>query len=581
MSLEVDYEVFEKYYASRPWLKFYDKKAKGASIDVPEEISIPEYPLYKILDDAYNKDPNHVALIFMGKKITYRELHEDSERFARVLLDKFNFKKGDRLALFLPNTPHFPVAFFGCIKLGGIIVPINPLSTAREIAYVVRTSGARILIALDLLKDHVEGALKEVEVDAVIYAGIEDYLPPLKAFIYKSFMKKVKAPIDRVKRFSFKELMKGVEAKAPRAEINPKEDLVALMYTGGTTGIPKGAMLTHHNVLSNLYQIDAWYFQGRTKNRFVGLLPWFHIYGLTTVLLFGIFNLGTVVAFPRLNLKEVLEAIQKYKLNVFHGVPTIYSLINAFPEVKKYNIKSIEACISGAAPLPAAVARKFEELTGGKLREGYGLTETSPVTHVNPIDGRYKYGSIGLPIPNTMAAIADPEKPIFLPPNQVGEIVVAGPQVMKGYYNMPEENKMAFFEKYGYRWFRTGDLGYMDEEGYFYVVDRKKDLIKYKGYSVYPREVEEVLYAHEAVLDAAVIGVPDEKVGERVKAFIVLKDAYKGKIKEEDIVNYLKDKLAEYKIPKEIEFRDSLPKSAAGKILRRVLREEEVKKLGK
>lgn len=567
-----DKEIFEKYILSKPWTKFYDE-------GTPTEIEIPEVPLHQFLDDAYKEAADHTALIFLGRRVSYGELHQYSERFGRALVERFGFEKGDKLAIYLPNCPQFVIAYYGAIKVGGIVTPMNPLYTAREVAYQLGNSGARILVALDLFKDNVEKALEEADVDAVIYTGVDDFLPGFKAFLYRAFKKKVKVVADNRKFFKFMELIGRYPADAPRADIDPVEDLVALMYTGGTTGLPKGAMLTHYNLVSNVYQIDSWLFRGRKKKDvFAGLLPWYHIYGQTAVLHSAIKSMSTIVVFPRFELKEVLEAIQKYHINVFHGVPTLYSLMISYDDIKKYDLSSIEACISGAAPLPRAVAENFEKLTGGKLREGYGLTETSPVTHVNPIFGKYKIGSIGLPVPNTLAAVADIDEDRFLPPNETGEIVVSGPQVMKGYYKMDEENRLVFFEKYGYRWFRTGDIGYYDEEGYFYVVDRKKDLIKYKGYSVYPREIEEVLYKHEAVQDAAVIGVPDEKVGEIVKAFVVLKPGYKGRVSEEDLKQFLKEHLAEYKVPKEIEFRESLPKSTVGKILRRVLKEEEIVK---
>jgi len=569
---EEDKEIFEKYILSKPWVKYYDE-------GTPSEIDIPKVPLYKFLDDANEEAGDHTALIFLGKRVSYKELHILSERFGRALMDSFGFGKGDRLGIYLPNSPQFVIAYYGALKAGGLVTPMNPLYTAREVAYQLENSDAKILVALDLFKDNVEKALDKVSLDAVIYTGIDDFLPGFKAFLYRTFKKKVKVSLDNKQFFGFMNLIKSAPPEIDRPEIDPVNDLAALMYTGGTTGVPKGAMLTHYNLVSNVYQIDAWLFRGRKKKDvFAGLLPWYHIYGQTAVLHSAIKSMATIVVFPQFDLKEVLESIQKYRINVFHGVPTLYSLMISYDDISKYNLRSIEACISGAAPLPRAVAINFEKITGGKLREGYGLTETSPVTHVNPIYGKYKVGSIGLPVPNTLAAIADINENRFLPPKETGELVIAGPQVMKGYYKMDEENKKVFFEKYGFRWFRTGDIGYYDEEGYFYIVDRKKDLIKYKGYSVYPREIEEVLYKHEAVQDAAVIGVPDEKVGEVVKAFVVLKPDYKGKVSEDDLKAFLKENLASYKVPKEIEFRDSLPKSTVGKILRRVLREEEIVK---
>ena len=565
-----DREVFEKWILAKPWIKNYDE-------GTPPEIDIPEKPLYSILDESYSIAKDHTALIFMGRRVTYQELYNASERFGYILQKRFGIEKGDKVALYLPNTPQFVIAYYGILKAGAVVTPASPLYTAEELSRQLNNSEAKVLVAIDLFKDNVEKAIKDSSVEKVIYTGIDDYLPGLKAFIYRTFMKKVKAEIDNKVRFQFKKLLEGVDGKVDKPDIEPKEDLAALMYTGGTTGIPKGAMLTHYNIYSNILQIDAWLFRGRKKQDvFVGLLPWFHIYGQTAVMNFGIFSAGTIIVIPKLDIKDLLNSIQKYKANVFHGVPTLYAYLINYPDISKYDLRSIEACISGAAPLPVSVAEKFEEITGGKLREGYGLTETSPVTHVNPIYGKYKFGSIGLPVPNTLAAIADPERDVFLPPGEVGELVVSGPQVMKGYYKMDEENRQVFFEKYGYRWFRTGDMAKMDEEGYFYIVDRKKDLIKYKGYSVYPREVEEVLYRHEAVKEAAVIGIPHEEYGEMVKAYIVLKDEYRGRVKEEDIIKYAKEHLASYKVPKIVEFRDDLPKSPVGKVLRRVLKEEEI-----
>ena len=567
-----DKEIFEKWILAKPWLKNYDE-------GTPHEIDVPERPLYSILDDSYSIAKDHTALIFMGRKVSYEELYISSEKFAYILQRKFGVEKGDKVALYLPNTPQFVISYYGALKAGAVVTPASPLYTAEELSRQLNNSEAKVLVAIDLFTDNVEKAVKDSGVEKVVYTGIDDYLPGVKAFIYRTFMKKVKPKIDNDVRFQFKKLLAETDGKAEKPDIDPKEDLAALMYTGGTTGIPKGAMLTHYNIYSNILQIDAWLFRGRKKQDvFVGLLPWFHIYGQTAVMNFGIFSAGTIIVIPKLDIKDLLNSIQKYKANVFHGVPTLYAYLINYPEISKYDLRSIEACISGAAPLPVSVAEKFEEITGGKLREGYGLTETSPVTHVNPIYGKYKFGSIGLPVPNTLAAIADPEKDVFLPPGEVGELVVTGPQVMKGYYKMEEENRQVFFEKYGYRWFRTGDMAKMDEEGYFYIVDRKKDLIKYKGYSVYPREIEEVLYRHEAVKEAAVIGVPHEEYGEVVKAFIVLKDEYKGRVSEEDIIKYAREHLAPYKVPKIVEFRDELPKSAVGKVLRRVLREEELKR---
>jgi long-chain acyl-CoA synthetase len=557
------------FILSKPWTKNYDE-------GVPSEINIPEKPLYSLIDDAANTYPEKTAIIFFDKKITYKQLKEMIDRFAHAL-QEHGVKKGDVVAIMLPNTPQFVISYYAILKIGGIVTPLNPLYKSAEIKRQLLDSGAETIILLDLLYPEFEIIKNEVKMKNIIVTSIKDFLPPLLKMLYPLKYKTPKIKYEP-NMHKFMDLLKYSPEYKP-VNINPKEDLAALMYTGGTTGIPKGAMLTHYNLLSNAVQIKYW-FKPRIEPMVVlSVLPFFHIYGQTAAMNYVFVHMATMVILPRFDVKDMFKSINKYRVTVFHGVPTLYIQIINSPLVKKYKLDTIEACISGAAPLPIEVQKKFEELTGGKLREGYGLTETSPVTHVNPILGKFKVGSIGLPVPNTLAAIADPDNNVLLPPDSIGELVISGPQVMKGYYNMPEENAKAFFELGGFRWFRTGDIAKMDEEGYFYIVERKKDLIKYKGYSVYPREVEEVLYKHPAVKEAAVIGVPDPEVGEQIKAFVVLKDEFKGKVKEEEIIEFVKTQIAPYKYPRIVEFRDSLPKSAVGKILRKVLRDEEIKKI--
>jgi long-chain acyl-CoA synthetase len=559
------------FILSKPWTKNYDE-------GVPSEINIPEKPLYSSIDDAANTYPEKTAIIFFDKKITYKQLKEMIDRFAHAL-QEHGVKKGDVVAIMLPNTPQFVISYYAILKIGGIVTPLNPLYKSAEIKRQLLDSGAETIILLDLLYPEFEIIKNEVKMKNIIVTSIKDFLPPLLKMLYPLKYKTPKIKYEP-NMHKFMDLLKYSPEYKP-VNINPKEDLAALMYTGGTTGIPKGAMLTHYNLLSNAVQIKYW-FKPRIEPMVVlSVLPFFHIYGQTAAMNYVFVHMATMVILPRFDVKDMFKSINKYRVTVFHGVPTLYIQIINSPLVKKYKLDTIEACISGAAPLPIEVQKKFEELTGGKLREGYGLTETSPVTHVNPILGKFKVGSIGLPVPNTLAAIADPDNNVLLPPDSIGELVISGPQVMKGYYNMPEENTKAFFELGGFRWFRTGDIAKMDEEGYFYIVERKKDLIKYKGYSVYPREVEEVLYKHPAVKEAAVIGVPDPEVGEQIKAFVVLKDEFKGKVKEEEIIEFVKTQIAPYKYPRIVEFRDSLPKSAVGKILRKVLRDEEIKKITK
>jgi long-chain acyl-CoA synthetase len=587
--------VYEAY-AKKPWVRFYDE-------GVEAEIEIPEIPLYKFLQDAASykgpapggagKAPGAVMIIAKGLEYWFgwREIYNMARRFASFL-KRLGIGKGDTVALYLPNSPQFIVAYYGALIAGATVSPMSILYSPREIIGHIDKSGAKILVAFNF-EDYGERVKKALDtardkLKAVVWTGLKDSMRSgLARFLFSMKYRNAEVKVKE-DNFNYK-WEKIIKKYRPLPEdefarINPKEDVAALMFTGGTTGIPKGVELTHYNLVANVYQIDAWYKRGsKGVDVFVGALPWFHIYGQTAVMNASIFRIATLLIFPRFDVDTIMHAIEKYKANLFHGVPLMYQMIlKSYREGRRYNLTSLEACISGAAPLPMAVAEEFEAITGAKLREGYGLTEASPVTHVNPILGEARRGSIGLPLPNTIAAVADPENPELLEPGVVGELVVSGPQVMKGYRGMEEENRRVFFDCCGRRWLRTGDMAYMDEDGYFYIVDRKKDMIKYKGYSVFPREIEEVLYRHECVAEAAVIGVPHEEYTEVPKAFIVLRDECKNRPLDEvreDILKHLKENLAFYKIPKEIEFRDTLPKSAVGKILRRVLREEELRRL--
>ena len=564
--------MFERYVRDRVWVKYYDE-------DVPRDVSIPRDPLYVLLDNSARMFPSRPALIFYGRRVSYSSVLEGAERFAYAVRKRWGLGEGDVIALLLPNVPHFPIAMYGGFKAGVAVTPINPLYTGYEIARQVEKSRARVLVALDIFAERVEEAIKEfgADVDVIVYGSVADYLPRLVGFLYR-LKERRRIVFDGERIVRFRDVLASSAWLRERPRIDPLEDTAVLMFTGGTTGEPKGTMLTHYNIMANVVQIDSWWHRGRKgEDVMVGVLPWFHIYGQTAVLHTGFYRAATILAYPRFELDRILRDIGRYKANIFHGVPTIYSKIVSMPGIERFNLESIEVCISGAGALPKAVAERFEALTGARLREGYGLTEASPVTHINPIYGVHKPGSIGVPVPGTLAAIADPEKPILLPPGVKGEIVVSGPQVMKGYIE-PEANNKVFFECCGLKWLRTGDIGYMDEDGFFYVVDRKKDIIKYKGYTVYPREVEEALYEHECVVDAAVIGVPHPHVGERVKAFVTLRDECKGRVSGEELIAFLEKRLARYKIPKEIEIREELPKTPVGKILRRLLREEEAKK---
>lgn len=574
--MSVKYKNLLDWILTKPWTKNYDDY-------VPREISIRVDTIQGVFREVAKEVPRKTFLIFFNKKYTYEEIDLLSDAMALMLVDD-GLKKGDVVAVQLPNTPQYVITLLGVLKAGGILTPMNPLYTSTEIAYQIKNSNAKYFVTLDLFFERYREIEREVDMRRVYVTSIADALRfPLNT-LYRLKEKppkireteRIKLLLPRLKRY-MSELRRGAK-RLPEISVSPDEPAL-LMYTGGTTGIPKGAVILHKNVVANMQQVAEWHPPKRDREKrdyiYAGVLPWFHIYGLVATLMTGIYTRSTIVVFPRWDLEFVLKSIQKHKIELLHGVPTIYTYIVNNPMSRKYKLNSLIAAISGAAPLPVEVLKKFESLTGASLREGYGLTETAVVTHVNPIKGRYKPGSIGVPIPNTYAAIAHPEEPILLPPGEVGEIVISGPQVFAGYHNMPEENSKVFFELGGLKWFRTGDMGYMDEEGYFYVVDRKKDLIKYKGYSVYPREIEELLYKHEAVYEAAVVGVrdPEGVAGEIPVALVVLRKEFENKISEQDLMEYLRKHLAPYKMPRRILFVRELPKSAVGKILKRVVRE--------
>lgn len=549
----------------RIWVKHYDK-------GVRDHIDYPEIPLFALLEESAMKYPEKPALLFYGKKISYRELNELSDKVARYLYD-LGIRKGSKVVIDLPNTPHYVIAFYGILKVGATVVQCNPLYTEREIRYIVENSEAEAGFFLESIYPRIEKLLNEGKLKKAIICKIEDFLPFPLNFLYP--LKKEKVKIPKRDDLAF---WKEIESKKPlreRPSINPKEDVAVFLYTGGTTGVPKAVMCTHYNLVANTYQVLEWLpDKDVQKDVYIGVLPYFHSYGMTTSLNGPIAFGATIVlvADPR-DIETILKFIQKYRVTIFCGVPTTYAAVLNHPKRDKYDLSSIRACISGAAPLPLELKKKFETVTGGKLVEGYGLSEASPVTHSNPLYGLNKAGSIGIPMPDTVAVVIDDEGNV-LPAGQIGELAVSGPQVMKGYWKMENETAKVLVNG----WLLTGDMAKFDEDGYFYIVERKKDMIIAGGYNIYPREVEEVLYEHPAVLEAAVIGVPDPYRGETVKAFLVLKPEFRGKVSAEEIVKFCKERLAAYKVPKIIEFREELPKSAVGKILRRVLKEEEMKR---
>ena len=556
----------------RPWFRFWPE-------GVPKHIEYPLVPLSELLKNTAQKYPNSVATIYFDRGITYKGLDTATDKFAAAL-SKLGVKKGDKVALFLPNVPQFIVSYYGALRIGAIVTAISPLYKEREVEHQLVDSEAETIVSLDMLFPIVEKVWERTKLKRAIITNLKEFMPFATAAIGSLLRKIPLLKIERKPNVSFfQELLRDNSPEPPKVEINPKEDLATLQYTGGTTGLSKGAMLTHMNLVSNAVACAEW-LQGKTGEEcFLTVLPLSHIYGMTTGMNAPIYLAGKMVTLPRFDAVSSLRAIEKHKVTVFCGAPTLYALLLAHRDLKKYNLKSVRFCISGAAPLPPEVQKKWLEVTGGVLVEGYGLTESSPCTHCNPLDRSMKtvkIGSIGLPWPDTDAKIMDIETgEKELGTGEVGELVVKGPQVMKGYWKMPEETANVLRGE----WLYTGDIGKMDEDGYYYITDRKKDLIKYKGYSVYPREIEDVLYEHPAIKLCAVVGKPDPIASEIPKAFVVLKDG--ATASEEEIKKFVNEKLAPYKAIRELEFRKELPMTLVGKVLRRVLQEEERQKLAK
>lgn len=553
------------------WLQHYPK-------EIPHHLDLPEVPICQFLTDSYKASPNKVAIHFLGKELTFKEVYESALKFANYLRS-LGVEKGDRVAIYLPNCPQAVIAYFGTMYAGGVVVQTNPLYTERELQYQMADSGAKVILAMDILYPRVMKVIKETKIENVIVTGIKDYLPFPKNLIYPFIQKKQYGFSVKVEHKGsnhlFTEIMKRGSIQHLEVEnFDFENDLALLQYTGGTTGFPKGVMLTHKNLVANTKMCHSWLYQTKDGEEAVlGILPFFHVYGMTTVLILSIMTRNKMILLPKFDAEEALKTIDKMKPTLFPGAPTMYIGLLNHPDIEKYNLSSIKACLSGSAPLPVEVQEKFEAVTGGKLVEGYGLTETSPVTHANFIWEKRVAGSIGVPWPDTDAAIIKSGENEILPVGEIGEIAIKGPQVMKGYWNRPEDTAATFVDG----WFLTGDLGYMDENGYFYVVDRKKDMIIAGGFNIYPREVEEVLYEHEAIQECVVAGIPDPYRGETVKAYIVLKE---GKtVTEKELNEYCRQNLAAYKVPRYYEFRTELPKTAVGKILRRTLVDEEKAKM--
>ncbi|PFS19782.1 long-chain fatty acid--CoA ligase [Bacillus cereus] len=552
----------------KPWLQSYPE-------EIPGTISYDIQPLHGYLEKMASRYPEKKALHFLGKDVTFSDFHDKVKKFANYL-QRLGVEKGDRVAIMLPNCPQSVIGYYGTLLAGGIVVQTNPLYTERELEYQLHDSGAKVILCLDLVFPRVTNVQKATRLEHIIVTRIADFLPFPKNLLYPFVQKKQTNLVVNVSESETIHLWKSVERESNagvEVPCDPENDLALLQYTGGTTGFPKGVMLTHKNLVSNTLMGAHWLYNCKEGEEVIlGVLPFFHVYGMTAVMNLSIMQGYKMVLIPKFDMKMVFETIKKHKVTLFPGAPTIYIALLNSPLLKEYDISSIQACISGSAPLPVEVQEEFERVTGGKLVEGYGLTESSPVTHGNFLWEKRVPGSIGVPWPDTEAIIMSLETGEALPPGEIGEIVVKGPQIMKGYWNKPEETAAVLQDG----WLHTGDVGYMDEDGFFYVKDRKKDMIVASGFNVYPREVEEVLYECEKVQEVVTIGVPDPYRGETVKAFVVLKEG--AECTEEELDQFARKYLAAYKVPKVYEFRSELPKTTVGKILRRVLIDEEKRK---
>ena len=562
----------KEYYLSRPWVKYYPD-------GVPQEVEVPDISVQERFDQMADKYAGKTALIFYGRKISYRELKELSNRFAAALAD-LGVKKGDTVALYLLNCPQYVIAYFGALKAGAKITPISPVYTSKEVKHQLLDSEARTVVCEDILYDNIERS--GVDLERVVLSSIGDFLPKLKKLFGKTAMSKAyqghSAPtpekIAQAGLQVFNDLLKKYPPQPPDIKIDPKKDLAALPYTGGTTGLPKAAMLTHYNMVSLQQQVTiTWPFMEEGNETVMAFLPFFHIYGQVVLMLGGLTQGHTIVLFTTPDLDDILTAVERYQASAFYGVPTLYEYLKEYDKTDRVNWKRMKAIVCGADTLHESTIEGWERRTGTKILEGYGMTETTAVSHTSPYH-RPKSGSFGVPIPGVCAAIIGVDGNEFIPVGEEGELILSGPNIMQGYWKRPEADSETFVEIDGKKWLRTGDLVRMDEEGYFFFFDRKRDLIKHKGYSVFARHVEEVLYSHPQVKAAGVVGVPDPKVGNIIKAYVVLQSEARGKISEEEIMEFCRQNLAHYKVPGIVEFRGELPKTDVGKVSRRELREE-------
>jgi long-chain acyl-CoA synthetase len=556
---------------NKPWLAHYDK-------GVPHIVEIPKVPLFHFLDESARKYPDRACTIFKGASISFKEMNELSDRIAAALVG-MGVKKGDRVGIFMPNTPQFVMVYYGILKAGGVVVATNPLYTPHEIEHQANDAGIEVMFVMTNFYKTIKKAQPNTKIKKIIATNLKETLPPLTRMLFTLLREKkagfrIEGGLADGEMWLQDLLTKYKGAPRPKLEIDP-DDTALFQYSGGTTGVSKAAVAMHRTVVANTLQLSGW-FVNLEEGREVFLMgiPLFHVYGMVAGMNLSIETGSTMVMVPNVrDLKDVMDNISKYRCTIFPGVPALYNGINNHPDVKagKYDLSSIKACISGSAALMRETKEQFEKLTGGKVFEGYGLSEAPTGTHCNPLLGVNKVGSIGMPLPNMECRIVSlDDGETDLPQGEIGELLLNGPQVMKGYHNMPTETANSLRkDKDGKVWLYTGDIVRMDEDGYFYIVDRKKELIKPGGFQVWPREVEEAISAHPKVLEVGVGGIPDPNRGETVKAWVVLKPG--ETMTEEEVRAFCKLSLAPYKVPTHVEFRSELPKTTVGKILRREL----------